>query len=398
MPSILLSDNGVSSGSAGIKTSGSNDGTLALQTTTAAGTATTAVSIDTSQNVSLPNSLSTINTFGFKNRIINGAMLIDQRNAGASVNNTTTDAFSCDRFVFSGTSAAKFRVSQSFPGATLAGFAQALQMYSLAATSVAAGNYYYVAQRIEGFNTADLNWGTSSAQTVTLSFWVYSSLTGTFGGAITNAALDRSYPFSYTINAANTWEKKTITIAGDTTGTWVGATNGTGMNVYFSMGTGSTYTGTANAWATGLYLAPTGSTNFVSTNAATMYLTGVQLEKGSQATSFDFRPYTTELQLCQRYCYKNLSGNFAGYQSGTANLEATIPIPVSMRATPSASGTAGVFAWLYNGNQYQSSVTPTVSAAYSNQLNMTFGGFSGFSNGYLASGNLGLGVTFSAEL
>jgi len=140
-------------------------------------------------------------------------------------------------------------------------------------------------QPIEGFNTADLMFGTANAQTVTLSFWVRSSLTGSFSGALYNSVGNRCYPFSYTISSANTWEQKTVTIAGDTSGTWIGATNGIGLYVNFSLGVGTTYSGTANTWGTAFSV--TGATSLVATNGATLYITGVQLEKGSTATSFD---------------------------------------------------------------------------------------------------------------
>jgi len=146
-----------------------------------------------------------------------------------------------------------------------------------------------------------------------LSFWCRSSVTGTYGGALVNSAQNRSYPFSYTISTANTFEYKTVTIAGDTSGTWIGATNGTGVRLRLGFGVGSTYSGTAGAWAGANYMAPTSSTNWISTNGATFYITGVQLEKGSTATSFDYRPYGTELALCQRYFEKGTNFVDAGY-------------------------------------------------------------------------------------
>jgi hypothetical protein len=154
--------------------------------------------------------------------------------------------------------------------------------------------------KVEGLNTADLAWGTANAATVTLSFWARSSLTGTFGGVLQNSAGNRSYPFTFTINSANTWEKETITIAGDTSGTWL-TTNGIGITLLFGLGIGSTYSGTAGAWSGSTLFSATGATSVVGTSGATFYITGVQLERGSTATSFDYRPYTTELQLCQRY-------------------------------------------------------------------------------------------------
>jgi len=130
------------------------------------------------------------------------------------------------------------------------------------------------------------------------------------GAALYNNGGDRSYPFSYTINSANTWEQKSVTIAGDTTGTWVTDSSGAGIYVSFSLGSGTTYSGTANTWAGTYYVQPTGSVSLVGTNGATLYITGVQLEKGSTATSFDYRPYGTELALCQRYYEKLPTGGY----------------------------------------------------------------------------------------
>jgi len=276
------------------------------------------------------------NINSLRNRIINGAMVIDQRNAGASVATTTTGTptYTLDRFAYQSSQASKYTVQQNAGSVTPpAGFKNYLGVTSTSAYSVAAGDYFLLRQPIEGFNTADLGFGAAGASTVTISFWVRSSLTGTFGGSLENGAGDRSYPFSYTISAANTWEQKSITIAGDTSGTWVGATNAVGMLVVFSLGMGSTYSGTAGAWATGNFLAPTGATSVVGTNGATFYITGVQLEKGSVATSFDYRPYGTELILCERY-----------YDTGNNTLEIITPagpftmrFATIMRATPTLS-------------------------------------------------------------
>jgi len=237
--------------------------------------------------------------YGFKNRIINGAMVIDQRNAGASITPTTSgDWWGCDRWRYNVDQSSKFSTQQS--SVAPAGFTNSTLITSLSAYSVISSDVFTVGQVIEGFNVSDLGWGAAGAQAVTLSFWVRSSLTGTFGGAINNSGFTRSYPFTFTINAANTYEYKTITIAGDTTGTWL-TTNGAGIRVYFSLGMGSTRSGTAGAWAAGDFRSATGATSVVGTNGATFYITGVQLEKGSTATSFDYRPYGTELALCQRY-------------------------------------------------------------------------------------------------
>ncbi len=239
---------------------------------------------------------------GFKNRIINGAMVIDQRNAGASVTPTTDGQYgSCDRWSYFVSQASKFSVQQNAGSVTPpAGYTNYLGVTSLSAYTPTSNDYFGVVQKIEGFNVADLAYGTASAATVTLSFWVRSSLTGTFGGALCNGGYTRSYPFTYTISSANTWEQKTITIAGDTTGTWL-TTNGSGLVVQLSLGAAGTNLGTAGAWTGSYKISATGATSVVGTNGATFYITGVQLEKGSTATSFDYRPYGTELALCQRY-------------------------------------------------------------------------------------------------
>ncbi len=270
---------------------------------------------------------------GFKNRIINGGMVIDQRNAGASVaisNNTAT--YTADRWMAYYITDGAFSVQQTTTAPT--GFSNSLKVtITTADSSLASTQYGSLQQRIEGFNFADLMYGTANAQTVTVSFWVRSSVTGQYGGSFTNSDFSRSYPFSYTISAADTWEQKSITIPGDTSGTWVGATNGVGLRVSFALGVGSSYLGTANTWAATTYISATGQTNLLGTNGATFFITGVQLEKGSTATSFDYRPYGTELQLCQRY-YEVGVNVIQAYGNNTNGVFAGAPFKVTKRATP----------------------------------------------------------------
>ena len=128
-------------------------------------------------------------------------------------------------------------------------------------------------QTIEGFNIADLGWGTANARSVTISFWVKASITGTYTVAFRNSALNRSYRATYTINAANTWEYKTVTVAGDTTGTWL-TDNGAGIRVGFTLGAGSDFIDTGNVWSALEDFAATGQTQWISTNGATFYITG----------------------------------------------------------------------------------------------------------------------------
>ena len=279
---------------------------------------------------------------GFKNRIINGAMVIDQRNAGASVN-PSTGAYTLDRWDGGGVHDGVFGFQQVSDAP--AGFVNSFKAtVSTADASLSSTQYARFGQMIEGLNLSDFAWGTASATSITLSFWVKSSLTGTFGGYVTNSAENRAYVFSYTINAANTFEYKTVTIAGDTSGTWL-TTNGIGLRMYFSLGAGSSKVGTAGSWGSTLYLAPTGQTNVLATISNTWQITGVQLEKGSTATSFDYRPYGTELALCQRYFQqigKINSDNFPiiqGYTTATTNFSVPLPFPVTMRTTPTATVT-----------------------------------------------------------
>jgi hypothetical protein len=240
-----------------------------------------------------------------KNRIINGAMVIDQRNAGASVTATTSAPYSVDRFFVYSSPTSKFTAQQNAGSVTPpVGFVNYLGCTSSSAYTVSGTDITAIAQRIEGNNLADLGWGTANAKTITLSFQVYSSLTGTFGGSVQNGNADRSYPFTYTISSANTWTSVSVTIAGDTTGTW-SATTGTGMQLWFGLGVGATRSGTANTWAGANYVSATGATSVVGTNGATFYITGVQLEVGSSATGYEYRMYGQELSLCQRYFESN---------------------------------------------------------------------------------------------
>jgi hypothetical protein len=326
-----------------------------------------------------------------KNRIINGAMVIDQRNAGASVT-PANDAYTLDRWQVNISDSSKFTIQQNAGSVTPpAGFTNYLGVTSSSAFSLAAGSYFVLDQKIEGFNVGDLGWGTANAKTVTLSFWVRSSLTGTFGGVLRNSAENRSYPYTYTISSANTWEQKSVTIAGDTSGTWL-TTTGVGIYVGFGLGVGTTYSGTAGAWAGSTFASATGATSVVSTNGATFYTTGVQLEVGSTATSFDYRPYGTELALCQRYFVNTtevavMSNISTQYLSTTTRLN-----PVPMRATPtlSMSGT-WTFNPFYGSGTYTSSNTPSLQRNLSDNFIINW-------NVGSSTGTMGFGEVYNATL
>ena len=268
---------------------------------------------------------------GFKNRIINGAMVIDQRNAGASVSfSTGANVYPIDRFQGSIAQGSGHTAQQSTT--VPAGFVNSVLVTIGTGASASAGNISRLFQVVEGFNCADLDWGLATASTVTLSFWVKSSLTGTFAGGLYNSAANRNYVFTYAISAANTWEQKSITIAGDTSGTWL-KNNGAGIYVNWDLGTGSTYQGTAGAWAAGVAWATSGSVKLAATSGANWSVTGVQLEKGSTATSFDYRDIGRELIMCQRFFERSYNigaatGSFTnGFIGFNTPLTATGDIP-----------------------------------------------------------------------
>ncbi len=302
---------------------------------------TTTQSITPSQNTVAYSTLNTDLQSGgyasnFKNRIINGAMVIDQRNAGSAV----TSGFPVDRFNSQITNGA---VSMQQSSVAPAGFTKSLSVTVTSASTPSASDRNSIIHNIEGFNIADFGLGTATPSTFTLSFWVRSSLTGTFSGMV-GADTNPSYVYTYVINSANTWEYKTITIAGTSTGTW-GSTNGFGLTVRFDLGTGSDRRTTPNVWNSADYRAATGAVQLIANSGATLYITGVQLEKGSTATSFDYRPYGTELQLAQRYyqVFYPAGQELIYNESGSADGKFwQLYLPVPMRATPTATYSSGM--------------------------------------------------------
>jgi hypothetical protein len=330
---------------------------------------------------------------GFKNRIINGAMVIDQRNAGASVT-PANGSYTLDRWLVIAYQASKFSVQQNAGAVTPpVGFSKYLGTTSLSAYSVGASEYFALIQRIEGFNIADLGWGTANAKTVTLSFQVYSSLTGTFGGSLLNGAANRSYPFSYTVSSANTWTTISITIAGDITGTWA-SDSSTGVQVCFSLGAGSTFSGTAGSWAGAQYNSATGATSVVGTSGATFYITGVQLEVGTTATNFEVRDYGRELILCQRY-FVALQAQGIAYS--TVAISPTIQPSVALRSAPTATYTGTLRRT--NDGVTQTATSPVVGVSSGNIFAVYASSWStALVFGQAYDGINGALVTLSAEL
>jgi hypothetical protein len=301
------------------------------------------ITLDGTSGITFPDSSQQYNSYyGFKNRIINGAMTIAQYGTSTALA-ASTNGFSVDRFRGLNYTAGACSIIQStnVPSSTN-GFINSLQIdVTTADASIAAGEYAFIRQGIEGLNITDLAWGTANAKTITLSFWVSSSKTGTHFVAFKNSAQDRAYAASYTVSVADTWEFKTITVAGDQSGTWL-TTNGTGIQVCWALAIGSTYqTATANGWVAGDVYATSAQVNVMDSTANNFYITGVQLEKGSTATSFDYRPYTTEYNLCLRYYWQaNMAAGNVHYfipmmptNPGTSNT-GQIGLSSPLRTTP----------------------------------------------------------------
>ena len=290
-------------------------------------------------------SLSSVNggpIAGSRNRIINGDMRIDQR-GGTITSPTASVAYGIDRWriVRFNDTTGTFTLQQSTT--VPAGFTNSgLITVTAAQTSVPSNGLYRFDHLIEGLNTADLGWGAAGAQSITIGFWVRSSITGTYGARVCNSAETRSYVFQYTINAANTFEYKSITIPGDTTGTWLTDT-GIGIGLNFDLGSGSSFEGTANAWNASNVCRASSNIRLISTSSATFYITGVQLEPGSVATPFERRSYGAELALCQRYYFASKWDHIYGAPGSTYQSGYTAHFPAAMRASPTmTAGTATV--------------------------------------------------------
>jgi hypothetical protein len=327
---------------ASIKLKGDTSGEITIQAPSVAGTNT--LNLQASSGTLATTAQASVGT---KNLIINGDMRIDQRYVGSATANT-----------ISGYVTDRWQVAQSTTGKLIAqqvtdapsGSTHSLKITSQSAYTVGTSDAYYVRQAIEGQNCSHLLWGSSSAKTVTLSFWVKSSLTGTFGGTFFNKAYNRSYAFEYTISSANTWEQKSITITGDTTGTW-DTDNTFGIGVSFGLGAGSTNSGTAGSWSASGATNTSGATSIVGTNGATWYITGIQLEASTEATPFENRMYSTELAMCQRYFEKS-------YSDGTAIGTASVDGRQGVGGAQGQTTTSAVGSYIYF--RVQKRTTPTI--------------------------------------
>ena len=377
----MASINASTSGAGGVITTADNTGNLELQSggSAIATVSSTGLSLATGKTLSVGGA--TGSPFSMKNRIINGDMVVDQRNNGASTTPTASGTYNLDRWLCGLSQPSKFSIQQNQGSITPpAGFTNYIGVTSLSAYSTINTDQFWVGQYIEGLNVADLGWGTANAATVTLSFWARSSLTGLFSGVLTNDGFNRSYPFSYTISSANTWTKISVTIPGDTTGTWL-KTNGTGIRVIFSLGVGSSYEFTAGSWVGSAALGATGEVSLVGTNGATWQITGVQLEQGSSATSFEWLPYGLEFINCQRYYQSQLidignSAILSGNVTSGAEYYGSKTLQVAMRGAPTITwgsqwgvngfaSTAPIASWLgADGFRFYKASNSTTNGGY----------------------------------
>lgn len=341
----------------------------------------------------IPNS-----PFSFlRNRIINGHMMIDQRYGGAAIANS--GGYTVDRWADNYAGSGRYTAQQSTDAPS--GFVNSLIHTVTTAVSPGASDVYQIFQQIEGLNTYDLAWGTSAAKTVTVSFWVKSSITGSYAFRLCNSAGNRSYVAAYSISVANTWEYKTITIPGDITGTWL-TNNGIGVTVTFDLGSGSNLNApAANTWYGADYRRLSSTVNWISTNGATFYVTGVQFETGSIATPFERRLYPHELMMCQRYLI--VTDGYA-VTSGIADSASTIwahtQFPVTMRGVPSVSASGQlIFSDDYSSDYTASSTSITNGNVGTTGARLRFSGFSGLTLGRFYGGIGGSGkIVGSAEL
>ena len=313
---------------------------------------------------------------GFRNRIINGDGNIDQRNSGTDTTPGVGAINFIDRWKMNVFGSGRLTIGQNYGGVTPPdGFVSYIGMKTTTTSTPAANDYNFLTQMIEGSNLIDLQFGTANAKSITISFWAYSSLTGTFGGSIRNSSANRSYPFTYTISSSNTWEKKTVVIPGDTTGTWSTSHLG-GLEIIFVISNGTTWQATPFAWVGANATGPSGSlVNLIGTLNATLYLTGIQVEIGSVATPYERRNYGHEFALCQRYYqitevrtggYHTTGGEFRGSgYLGAAMRPISSPVLTVLATDESANlGTLNVNDSFFRGDsfRYIVSVTSTGTA------------------------------------
>jgi hypothetical protein len=336
-----------------------------------------------------------------RNLVINGAMQVAQRGTSAVTITSTGEYPNIDRYSAGGNDSSLISVEQSTDAPS--GFEYSLKVTSLAASTTDAADYQFIGQRVEGYNTAQLDWGASGAKTATVSFYVKCSVTGNIPFVIVNSNDTRVYAANCTVSSANTWEYKTITIDGDISGTWL-KTNGIGLKFQWYMALGSNFQGTLDQWGTDY--GASGQINVCNTNGATFQVTGVQLEVGEQATPFEHRSYGDELARCQRYYFKFLEGGTkeigVGWYYTATHLSFMFRYPTTMRATPTATDTTGTNYYIvyrnggsdtFNSVSFENGSTEQFSAYNNTEISGTAG-----QAGIVRSNNASAKIEFDAEL
>jgi len=350
------------------------------------------------------NSFADTAVHGYRNLVINGAMVISER-YGTAVQSPAPSGYGIDRWATYKSGSGTFSIQQSTDGPS--GFSNSALITVTSNSTPSGGDYYIYSHKIEGYNTAQLDWGTSDAKDVTLSFWVKSSVTGTFSGSFRPSPTSYTYVFEYTVSSANTWEYKSINISGATVGTW-NSTNGSGVNILFSLGQGTTYaTSTVGSWVSGNFHGSTTETDLIATSSATWQVTGVQLELGSEPTPFEHRPFGDELQRCQRYYFKHKADSTNDSILGTAsnwsttNVYSYIQFPVQMRDTPSGSYSAltDFTYFIAGGTKTPSSMGLSTRANnFSAEWDITSSGLTAGQAGWMRSANSNAYIEYDAEL
>ena len=309
---------------------------------------------------------------GLRNRLVNGSMLINQRGNSSFSIPSATGTYICDNWIAGavlGGGAITISNDSSVPTGT--GFTNSINCSTTSTRTLGTSEYAVIQTGIEGYRMNDFNFGSASAKTIAISFWVYGSTAATYGGSIMNSGTSRSYPFSYTLNSTFAWEQKTIVIPGDITGTWNNAAN-LGMRINFLLAGGSNMLGTANTWATNNFYGATGNAGIMGAISRQLAFAGVQVEIGPSASSFDFKGYAQDLADCQRYYYRQKATTISQpfyvpvNAIGAASANAPIRFPVPMRVAPTAleqSGTAGNYGVIFLGSITTCSSVPTFGTA-----------------------------------
>ena len=306
----------------------------------------------------VPSELVSDQVFGRRNLFINGDMQVAQR-ATSATGQTGTGFHTVDRWEFVASSAGTWDISQSTTVPSGEGFAYSQKLdCTTADSSLGAGDYLIWRQKIEGINLQHLKYGTSSAEKLTLSFWVRSAKTGTYIVEFynNNSAGIKLQSQSYTISSADTWEKKTITIDGDTALAFQNTTDGE-LLMYWWLAAGSNYSGGGslnNSWNSSVAnnTRAVGVVNLADSTSNDWYITGVQLEVGDNATPFEHLSYAEELALCHRYCFAACPAGEAGASASQVQLgigsfytdtqvETVVHFPTTMRSSPTLSANSG---------------------------------------------------------